>query len=245
METALVREGAGGPSNLVKEESILNGSLSKPTRRWTLLGVVAVLALSLAVVTASAGASMWHAASAGDAVAAKKKCKKKKHRSAAAAKKRKCKKKKHATPVAPPVVTPPKGPIERILITWTGDADLDVHAWSNGLHDGWNETLTSPGGEPGDYEVQIPGTTYDNSESGGDSESIVETNPNPSVPMTFGICSYPIMGGETADVSVKWVLVDGTTQTDEFPLEFNDFTVDGDEQGGPPDPVDDWCPEAL
>jgi hypothetical protein len=210
-------------------------------QRWVLIALVALLGL---VITA--GASNAGASGHGQAVAAKKHCKKKGKKSAAVAKKKKkCKKKGQATPVAPtvapPVLTPPKGPIERIRITWTGGADLDVHAWSNGLHDGWNETL----GTSGDYEVQIPGTTYDNSESGGDNESIVETNPNPSVPMTFGICNYPNPLVSDADVTVKWVLADGTTQTDEFLLAFDDFTVDDDEQGGPADPADEWCPLAV
>jgi hypothetical protein len=205
-------------------------------RRWSILALVALLGLAVTFATTSASG-----ATSGHAVAAKKKCKKKGKKSATAAKKKKCRHKKKATPPASPVLTPPKGPVERIVITWTGDADLDVHAWSNGLHDGWNETL----GADGDYEVEIPGTTYDNSEEGGDSERIVETNPNPSVPMTFGICSYPIPDGETADVTVNWVLSDGTTRADEFDLAFNDFRVDNEEGGGPPDPVEEWCPEVL
>lgn len=204
------------------------------TRRWSLIALVALLGLVVVFATTSAsGASFGHA------VAAKKhKCHKKKGKKSAAAAKKKhgCKKKRKSAPA--PVVTPPKGPIERIRISWTGNADLDVHAWSNGLHDGWNETLD-------DYEVQIPGTTYDNSEEGGDNESIVETNPNPSVPMTFAICSYPITGGGTADVTVNWVLADGTKQSDEFDLAFNDFRVEQDSQAGPPDPVEEWCPEAA
>jgi hypothetical protein len=205
---------------------------------------LAVALVGLAVTAVGVSASTWHAARAGDAVAAKKKhkCKKKKkHKSAATARKKKCKK-KHKQTVAPPV-TPPKGPIERIRISWPGTADVDVHAWSNGLHDGWNETLDMG---DGDYEVQIPGTTYDNSATGGNTESIVETNPNPSVPMTFGICNYPFVDDpEDADVTVTTVLSNGQSETDTVSLSVGGAVVDGLEEGGEPDPVDDWCPEPL
>jgi hypothetical protein len=201
---------------------------------------VAVLALSLAVVTASAGASNWHAASAGDAVAAKKKCKKKGKKSAAVAKKKKCKKKKKA--ITPPVVTPPKGPIQRILLTWSGAADLDVHAWANGLHDGWNEPLD-------EYEVQIPGTTYTNSANTPNQERIVELSPNPSNrPMTFGICYYAGVGGVDAgdtDLSVTTVFSSGETTTDQLTASYGESFSDVRQQGGPTDPVEDWCPFTM
>ena len=214
-------------------------ALGSRGRQWSTIALALAVALTIALVVGSVAES---SAAGPQAVAAKKKCKKKGKKSAAAAKKKKCKKKKkkNATPPTP-VVTPPKGPIERIVISWTGASDLDVHAWSNGLHDGWNETI----GLDGDYEVQIPGTTYESSETLDNRERIVETNPNPSVPMTFGICNYPFVADpEETDVTVTWVLANGTTQTDEFPLDFGDFIVDGDQQGGPPDPVDEWCPEA-
>jgi hypothetical protein len=83
----------------------LRGSLSLPTRRWTLIGVVALLALSVASVTASAGAHSGHRAVA---TVAKKKCKKGK-KSATAAKK-KCKKKKKAV-IPPAATTPPPAPL--------------------------------------------------------------------------------------------------------------------------------------
>ena len=219
----------------------MKGSFSRPQRRWTTVGIVAALALSLAVVTADAGASVWRAAGSGDAAAAKKKCKKKKHRSAAAAKKKKCKHKKKVVPT-PPVVTPPKGPIDRIVLTWSGAADLDVHAWSNGLHDGWNEPLD-------DYEVQIPGTTYTNSAATPNRENIVELSPNPSPrPLTFGICYYAGMGGFDAgetQVTVTTVFSNGTPVTDSFPADYGDSFTDNQEEGGPTDPVEDWCPFVL
>jgi hypothetical protein len=213
------------------------GVSTHPARRWSLLALVALLGLAVTFATTSASG-----ASSGHAVAAKKKhgCKKKKGKKSAAAAKKKCKHKKTPAPTSP-VLTPPKGPIERIRITWTGGADVDVHAWSNGLHDGWNETL----GTEGAYELQIPGTTFHHSETGGDNENIVETNPNPSVPMTFGICNYPNALVDDADVTVKWVLADGTTKTDAGTLVWDDFLVEVDEQAGPADPVEDWCPQVA
>jgi hypothetical protein len=224
----------GEPSNLVKEESILKGSLSKPTRRLTVLGVVAVLALSLAVVTASAGASIWHAASAGDAVAAKKKCKKKKHRSASAAKKKKCKKKHHVTP-APPAPQP-RGPIVRLDITWSGDAEIDAHAWSSGLHDGWNDLI-------GDYQAEIPGTTF---ETSSNHEKITELNPNPTIkPLTFGVCYYPSSDEGTTDITATTVFSDGVSHTQVLTADFGDAFTSDPQEGGPPDPFDEWCPSPF
>jgi hypothetical protein len=203
-------------------------------RRWSILALVALLGLAVTFATTSASS-----ATSGHAVAAKKKCKKKGKKSAAVAKKKKCKHKKKATPApTPPVLTPPKGPVERIVITWPSEADVDVHAWSNGLHDGWNED------EDGN-QTEIPGTTYTSSQETPNHESIVETNPNPSVPMTFGICNYPDGNSNNAFVHVKWVLADGTTQTDEGTLVYGDFLVEEDEQAGPADPADEWCPEPL
>jgi hypothetical protein len=211
----------------------LKGSLSKPNRRWTVLGIVAVLALSLAVVTASAGASIWHAASAGDAVAAKKKCKKKKHRSAAVAKKKKCKK-KHKV-IAPPA---PRGPIVRLDVTWSTDAEIDAHAWSNGLHDGWNDLIK-------DYETGIPGTTF---ETNSTHERITELNPNPNIsPYTFGVCNYPVLGGDNqpTDITVTTVFSDGVSHTQVLHAEFGEAFTSDPEEGGPPDPFDEWCPGVV
>jgi hypothetical protein len=200
-------------------------------RRWSILVLAALLGLAVTFAATSA-----RSATSGHAVAAKKKCKKKGKKSATAAKKKKCGHKRNATPPASPVLTPPKGPIERIVITWPSEADVDVHAWSNGLHDGWNEDELQT-------EVQIPGTTYTSSDETPNHESIVETNPNPSVPMTFGICNYPDGNSNNAFVHVKWVLADGTTKTDQGTLEYDDFLVEEDEQAGPADPADEWCPE--
>jgi hypothetical protein len=217
----------------------LKGSVRKTTSRWSVLGVVAALALSVAVVTATAGASSWHAASTGDAVAAKKKCKKKGKKSAAAAKKKgKCKKKKKkATPPVPAVPPPPKPPIVRAEVSWSTDADIDVHAWAGGLHVGWNEFF-------GVNEVEIPGFTYEPSGSGR--ERIIDTA-NPSTRgLTFGVCYYPDFEAGSAgptDINVHVVYANGAVED----FVFEDFvesesSTDPTEEGGAPDPVEDWCP---
>jgi hypothetical protein len=211
----------------------LRGRSSIPGRRWLLLVVVALLGVSVASVTASAGASGWH--EAGATTAKKKKCKKKKHRSASSAKKKKCKKKKKA----PPVVTP-RGPIERIVLTWPGGADLDAHAWSNGLHDGWNEPFD-------EYERQIPGTVYEESNNASPNrERIVELNPNPNiVPLTFGICYYAgifATDDGPVDATVTTVFTSGASNTQVVNVDFGDALVNSNAEGGAPDPVADWCP---
>jgi hypothetical protein len=216
------------------------GIHSLPARRWGRIGLVALLGLTLALVTltaSNANGSVWRDAGA---TVAKKKCKKK-HKSAATAKKKKCKKKKH--PVVTPPAPQPRGPITRLDVTWPGDADIDAHAWSSGLHDGWNEPLDH-------YEVEIPGTTYTGSFQTPNHETIVETNPNPSIrPLTFGLCYYPFSGdhGET-DVTVTTVFASGESSTTVIPMFFDDALVTQDTggnpiEGGDPDPVDDWCPQ--
>jgi hypothetical protein len=102
------------------------GILSLPLRSAPRLVLVALLGLTLTLVTVNAGK-----ASAGPAVAAKKKCKKKGKKSAQAAKK-KCKKKKVHT-----VVLPPPAPLVRATVSWPeGDLDLNVFD-ASGNHAGY------------------------------------------------------------------------------------------------------------
>ena len=105
------------------------GIHSLPARRWGRIGLVALLGLTLALVTVSAGnAKAEHAV-----VAKKKKCKKKKHRSASSAKKKKCKKKVHR------VVLPAPAPLVRGTLTWSAPNEVDLHAFdSSGNHAGWD-----------------------------------------------------------------------------------------------------------
>lgn len=217
------------------------GIHSFPARRWGRIGLVALLGLTLALVTVSASHASTSSWLKAGATAAKKKCKKKKHRSAAVAKK-KWKKKKKA---APPAVTPPRGPIERIVVTWFGDADIDAHAWSSGLHDGWNDLL-------GLNEAEIPGTTYEPSGGGspaGNRERIIEQNPNPTIrPMTFGLCYYAGLGSTDdgpTDITVTTVFSNGQSSTQSFPVDYGDALINNNHEGGAPDPAGDWCPSPF
>jgi hypothetical protein len=107
------------------------GILSLPARQWGRLGLVALLGLTLAVVTVSAGHASGRDAGDAHAVIAKKRCKKKHKRSAGTAKKKKCKKVKH-------VVLPAPGPLTRATLAWTANDEVDLHAFdSNGNHAGW------------------------------------------------------------------------------------------------------------
>jgi hypothetical protein len=113
------------------------GIYSLQVRRWGQIGLVALLGLTLALVTVSAGQ-----ARAGHAVVAKKKkCKKKHKRSAAAAKKKKCKKKVHH------VVLPAPGPLVRATLSWSADDQVDLHAFdASGNHAGWDYNVNPPDG---------------------------------------------------------------------------------------------------
>jgi hypothetical protein len=101
-----------------------------PARRWGRIGLAALLGLTLALVTVSAG----HASNpgAGHAVAAKKKCKKKGKKSATAAKKKKCKKVHH-------IVLPAPAPLVRATLVWGSGPEVDLHAFDpSGNHAGWD-----------------------------------------------------------------------------------------------------------
>jgi hypothetical protein len=108
------------------------GILSLPARSWSRLALVALLGLVVALATVSAG----HA-SAGHAVAAKKKCKKKHKSAAGVAKKKKC---KHH-PQVQQVTLPAPAPIVRATLAWTANDEVDLHAFdASGNHAGWVNT---------------------------------------------------------------------------------------------------------
>lgn len=103
---------------------------SVPARRPGGIALVALLGLTLALVTVTAGHA--RAGQPGHAVAAKKKCKKKGKKSATAAKKKKCKK-------VHKVVLPAPGPLVRATLSWTASDEVDLHAFdSSGNHSGWD-----------------------------------------------------------------------------------------------------------
>jgi hypothetical protein len=112
------------------------GINSLPARHWGRIGLVALLGLTLALVSVSAGHAT--ARGAGHAVVAKKKCKKKKHRSASSAKKKKCKK-VHRLPLPAPLV--------RATLSWTAQDEVDLHAYDpSGNHAGWDFNVNPPFG---------------------------------------------------------------------------------------------------
>jgi hypothetical protein len=117
------------------------GIHSLPARSWNRIGLVALLGMTLALVTITT--SHARAGQPGHAVAAKKKCKKKKKKkknSASPAKKKKCKKKLHR------VVLPAPAPLVRGTLSWSPASDeIDLHAFdANGNHAGWDYNVNPP-----------------------------------------------------------------------------------------------------
>ena len=216
------------------------GTNSLAACHWGRIALVALLALTFGLVTVAAGQASGRG---GDAVVAKKKCKKKGKKSAAAAKK-KCKRKHSVapptTPTQPTQPTQPASPVERVVLTWDGAADLDAHAWSNGLHDGWSEVQEA-------YLDEIPGTTYTSSDDTPNRETVVQTNPNPLIPMTFSLCYYAGGGNDAGDVTatVKSVHTDGIVDTDEVEMSYGQDVVEINGEGGLPDDPSDWCPAPI
>jgi hypothetical protein len=133
------------------------GTHQLPVQRSARLVLVALLGLTLALASVSAG----HATS-GTAVAAKKKCKKKGKKSADAAKKKKCKKKKVHT-----IVLPPPGPVVRGTVSWPeGDLDLNVFD-ASGNQAGYQ----SP---PNAVVNNIPDSSHSGDVTNGGSESFTD-----------------------------------------------------------------------
>jgi hypothetical protein len=100
-------------------------------RRWVLVALIALLGLAVTAVGSSSAAS----GAGRDAVAAKKKCKKK--RSAGVAKKKKCKKVRH-------VVLP--APLVRATLAWSAGSEVDLHAYdASGNHSGFVATGPTTG----------------------------------------------------------------------------------------------------
>jgi hypothetical protein len=102
-------------------------------QRWVLIALIALLGLAITAAASNAGAS-GH----GQAVAAKKHCKKHKRSAGAAKKKKKCKRKKtdFVTPptIAPPASTPstpstPKATLRASLSFDDNPSDLDLYVW--------------------------------------------------------------------------------------------------------------------
>jgi hypothetical protein len=124
--------------------------------RWLAIALVAALTVTPSVSVAGAGATPTR-----NAVAAKKKCKKKK--GVTAAKKKKCKKKKHVLSIP--------GPIVRATISWPS-GEVDLHAFdAAGNHSGIAvpcSTLPCPIAEG------IPNATHSPDANNGGSETFTD-----------------------------------------------------------------------
>ena len=172
----------------------------RSARRVSLLALTALLGLAV-VVGGSATAS-----DAGQAVAdvAKKKCKKKKGRSAEAAKKKKCKKKK---------ATPPGPATTRATLTWSpSSVDLDLLVWDT-------SGVKSP--SPG-----ISNTSHSGEVAGGPEVFRDLLSPS-SRQFAYGICADSVPTPTTS-----WTLTvlsaGGNTLTSSNVTEGAQFDSDGD-----------------
>lgn len=214
------------------------GIHSFPVRRWGRIGLVALLGLTLALVTIEAG----HAR-AGHAVAAKKKCKKKGKKSAAVAKKKRCKKKKSPAPAPAPAPQPPapSGPVVRAEVSWTvtgvtDEADIDLHAFSDGAHTGYSEVLSTE-------ENQIPNLVYEPGFESAHERILDNTNPS-TRGLTFAICSYYYPQADPADVTYHFVFANGSVLDGVVTMNpGNLIGIDPKEGGLITKPREDWCPE--
>jgi hypothetical protein len=181
------------------------GIHSLPARHWGRIGLVALLGLTLALVTVSAGHAT--ARSAGHAVVAKKKCKKKKHRSASSAKKKKkCKKVHH-------VVLPAPAPLVRATLSWSAQDEVDLHAYDpSGNHAGWDFNANPPFGG---VVNNIPsGRHSGDAGPGGPSE-------------TFTDDIYVVGGPSTREFSSIACLYSGPDEPNDYTATFTGVAKDG------------------
>ena len=182
------------------------------------LALVAVMALMVATVGASASAS------GGNAVAAKKKCKKKK---ASSAKKKKCKKKKGAA----------NTPLVRATLNWSNggsnQVDMDLFVFDASGHQAGNGADT------------IPESTLSPDLTGPQgSETFTDLAFNQKRPLSFGVC-YTQSESIHTDYTITYVTADGVTHTetradDGTPPSLGD-PAHVNYPGGAPIP-DNYCP---
>lgn len=215
---------------------------SASMRRWALLAMVALLGLAVTLATTSASGE-----STGQAVAAKKKhkCKKGKKSAAAAKKKKKCKRKRSPAVVAPPAppAPPPTGPVVRADVTWTvtgvtDEADIDLHAFSEGAHTGYSEVTATE-------ENQIPNLIQEPGFESAHERLLDKTNPS-TRGLSFALCSYYYPQADPAEVTYHFVFADGSV------LDGTETMIPGELKGfGPKEgglitkPREDWCPQPV
>jgi hypothetical protein len=151
------------------------------------IAIVAALAVTITTAGATAGAS-------DNAVAAKKKCKKKKH--ATSAKKKRCKPRKNVPPVS----------VVRATLTWTGgdasDADLDLFVFDSSGRTAGNGTDAIPASDLSPDATGTAGT-----------ETFTDLNANQHRPFSFAVC-YTVGGSAHTPFTITYVTSDGQTHTD-------------------------------
>ena len=174
--------------------------------RWRRIGLVALLGMTLTLVTITA--SDARSGLPGHAVAAKKKCKKKGKKSATAAKKKKCKKVDH-------VVLPAPGPLVRAGLSWSTFNEVDLHAYdASGNHSGWSQP-----GSSGTFQQGIPSAHHsgDSGGPGGGTESFTDDIYVAGGPsnreFSYIACLYEFTATDNYNVTFTGVSKGGTTTT--------------------------------
>jgi hypothetical protein len=152
---------------------------------------LALLALLAFTITATVGASA--SVAGGSAVAAKKKCKKKKH--AVSAKKKRCKKRKNFPPVS----------VVRASVTATqvDTANFDVDLF----------VFDAQGLRAGNGTDAIPASDLSPDIVGPGTETFTDLNASQHRPFSFGVC-YAVGGSAHTTFTITYVTSDGVSHTD-------------------------------
>jgi hypothetical protein len=191
-----------------------------------ILAIAIVSALAVAITTAGATAG----ASSGNAVAAKKKCKKKKH--ASSAKRKRCKARKNV----------PQKSVVRATLNWSngGASDIDVDLF----------VFDSSGRQAGNGTDAIPASVLSPDVTGpSGTETFTDLNGNQLQPLSFGVC-YLASGSTNVDFTLTYITADGVSHTftaaDDLPPGPNQRAKLGEKahmnfSGGPAIP-DNYCP---
>jgi hypothetical protein len=197
---------------------------SLPATRWLMVGLIAVLGLSVCVATGAAAAS-----GPGHAVAAKKKKCKKHRRSASSAKKKKCKRK------LIPVTLPAPAPLVRGTLTWPS-GDVDLHAFdASGNHSGF---------ELGPMTIVqgIPDSTHSPDAQSGGSETFTDNifvvGGSTNREFAYAACFYA-----NASATFTGVFRDGTSASRTIDgLNGQGYSITTTASGGPDVPATFSCP---
>jgi hypothetical protein len=153
---------------------------------------LALLAVAALAITGIVGASA--SASGGTAVAAKKKCKAKKH--AVSAKKKRCKKRKNVPPVS----------VVRATLTWSNggapDVDMDLFVFDTSGRQAGNGTDAIPASDLSPDLTGPAGT-----------ETFTDLNAKQNRPFSFGVC-YTNSESTHTDYTITYITADGASHTE-------------------------------